>query len=313
MSMMKAVRIHSYGGSDALTFEDVPRPEPGEGEILIRVHATSINPFDVALRSGYMVEYFNHTLPLILGIDVSGVVEQTGPNTNSFSPGDAVFTKTGVFRDGAYAEYVVVPAADVVEKPASLDHNQAAALPHVTITAWGALFDQGNLQPGQTVLIHGAAGGVGHMAVQLAKWRGAHVIGTASENFDLLDSLGVDHAINYTEAAFEDHVHDIDLVVDTIGGETLQRSWGTLKPGGTLVSMIEQPQQEIAEEHGVKPAMLWTHPPTGETLKTISQLADDGTITPVVSTILPLEEIKKGHQMIESKHTGGKVVLQVAS
>jgi NADPH:quinone reductase-like Zn-dependent oxidoreductase len=150
------------------------------------------------------------------------------------------------------------------------------------------------------------------MAVQLAKWRGAHVIGTASENIDLLDSPGVDHAINYTEAAFEDHVHDIDLVLDTIGGETLQRSWGTLKPGGALVSMLEQPQQEIAEEYGVNPAMLWTHPPTGETLKKVSELIGDGTIKPVVSTILPLEEIKKGHQMIETKHARGKIVLQVA-
>jgi len=313
MSDMKAVRIHFYGSTDVLAYEDAPRPVPGEGEILIRVHATSINPFDVALRSGYLVGHFDHTLPLILGIDVSGVVEQTGPNTNSFSPGDAVFTKTGVFRDGAYAEFVVVPAADVVEKPPSLDHHHAAALPHVTIVAWGALFDQGNLQAGQTVLIHGASGGVGHMAVQLAKWRGAHVIATASENIDLLDSLGVDHAINYTEAAFEDHVHDIDLVLDTIGGETLQRSWGTLKPGGTLVSLLEQPQQEIAEEYGVNPAMLWSHPPTGETLNTVSQLVAEEIIKPVVSTILPLEEIKRGHQIIETKHARGKIVLQVAS
>ena len=312
MSTMKAVRIHNYGDASVLKYEDAPRPVPGEGEILIRVHATSINPFDTALRSGYLVEHFDHTLPLIPGIDVSGVVEATGPNTNSFSPGDAVYTKTGVFKDGSYAEFAVVPAADVVAKPPSLDHNHAAALPHVSVVGWAGLFDIGNLQAGQTVLIHGAAGGIGHVAVQLAKWRGATVIGTASTNIDLLDELVVDQAIDYSTTAFEDVVSDVAVVLDTIGGETLQRCWPVLKRGGALVSYLENPSKETAEEYGVKSALVWQHPPTGETLKTISQLVGDGTIKPVVSTVLPLHEASKGHQMIETRHTRGKIILQVA-
>lgn len=313
MSKMKAVRIHSYGGSDVLTYEDTPRPVPAEGEILIRVHATSINPFDVAVRSGYVVNYFNHTLPLILGTDVSGIVEELGPNTNTFSPGDAVYTRAGVFRDGAYAEYVTVSAADVAKKPTSIDHLHAAALPHVSLAAWEALLIHANISAGQTVLIHGASGGVGHIAVQLAKWRGAKVIGTASKNIDLLDSLGVDEIINYAETAFEDHVKDADVVVDTVGSDTLQRSWSCLKPGGSLISLLEMPQQEIAEEYSVNPAMVVGHVPIAEILNTVTQLVDDGQIKPVISTILPLEEIKKGHQAIESKHAGGKIVLQVAA
>ena len=312
MADMKAVRIHTYGGSDVLTYEDVPRPSPGEGEILIRVHATSINPFDVALRSGYMVNYFNHSLPLIIGTDVSGTVEELGPNTNTFSPGDAVYTRTGIIKDGAYAEYAVVAASDVVEKPSSLDHIHAAALPHVTLTAWEALFVQANLTEGHTVLIHGAAGGVGHIAVQLAKWRGAKVIGTASNNIDLCDDLGVDQAINYSTDAFEDLVRDVDVVLDTVGGETQQRSWSTLKPGGTLVSTLEQPQAEIAESHGVKAAMVYSNPPIGETLKIVSRLIDDGVLNSVVSTVLPLSEAKKGHQLIDTIHARGKLVLQAA-
>ena len=311
MADMKAVRIHTYGDSDVLTYEDVPRPIPGEGEILIRVHATSINPFDIAVRSGYVVNYFHHTLPLILGTDVSGTVEQLGPNTNTFSPGDAVFSRTGIIKDGAYAEYAVVQASDVVKKPSSLDHIHAAALPHVTLTAWEALFVQANLKEGQTVLVHGAAGGVGHIAVQLAKWRGAKVIGTASNNIDLCDDLGVDQAINYTETSFEDVVGDIDVVLDTVGGETQQRSWSTLKPGGILVSTLEHPHAEIAESHGVNAAMVYSNPPIGETLKMVSRLIDDGHLNPVVSKVLPLNEVKKGHQLIETRHSRGKIVLQV--
>lgn len=312
MSNMKAVRIHTYGSTDVLKYEDVSRPVPGEGELLIRVHATSINPFDVAVRSGYVVNFFNHTLPLILGTDVSGVVEEMGPGTNTFSPGDAVYTRAGVFRDGAYAEYVVAAAVDVAKKPSSLDHIHAAALPHVTLAAWEALFVQSNLSEGQTVLIHGAAGGVGHIAVQLAKWRGANVICTASNNIELLDGLDVDEAINYSKTAFEDVVENVDIVLDTVGGETLERSWSTLKSGGTLVSLLEQPSAETAEAHGVTPAMVISNPPIAETLNKVTQLVDEGKIKPFVSTVLPLSEVKKAHQMIETKHTRGKIILKVA-
>jgi NADPH:quinone reductase-like Zn-dependent oxidoreductase len=312
MKTMNAVRIHSYGGAEMLTYEVAPRPVPAEGEVLIRVHATSVNPFDIAVRSGYMTSYFNYNFPLILGTDVSGVVEETGPNTNHFFRGDQVFTRAGVFRDGAYADYVLAKAADVAVKPKSLDHLQTAALPHASLTAWFALYDLANLSEGQTVLIHGAAGGVGHMAVQLAKLRGAKVIGTASKNIDLLDSLGVDQKINYTETPFEEVAHDVDVVLDTIGGETQLRSWKTLKKGGMLVSTVQAPAEETAAAHGVRQGMVYAAPPIGQSLTALAKWVDEGKVKPVVSQVLPLREAQKAHQMVQSNHTRGKLVLQVA-
>lgn len=171
MPSMKAVRIHGYGGTDVLTVEDAPRPTAGEGEVLVKVHATSVNLFDVALRMGYLAGYFNHTLPLILGTDVAGTVEEVGTGVSGFAPGDAVYTRVGVFRDGAYAEYATAAAAELARKPATLDFVHSAAIPQVTLTAWQALIEVAKLSEGQSVLIHAAAGGVGHIAVQLAKLR----------------------------------------------------------------------------------------------------------------------------------------------
>src|SRR5215510_8444418 len=226
---MKAVRIHDYGGPDVLVYEDAPRPTAGPGEVLIHVHATSVNPFDCAARAGYMHSYFNYKFPLIIGTDISGVVEEVGEGVTDFAMGDNVYARAGVFRDGANAEYALAFASDVAIKPQSLDHIHAAAIPHVTLTAWQALFEQANLTAGQTILIHAAAGGVGHIATQLAKLHGAKVIGTASLNLDFLQELGVDEAINYATTAFEDVVENADIVLDLVGGETPQRSWKVLK------------------------------------------------------------------------------------
>ncbi len=311
MPVMRAVRIHNYGDANVLTIEDAPRPTPGEDELLIRIFATSINPFDVALRSGYMAAMINSTLPLILGTDISGVVEEVGPGVTAFQPGDVVFSRGGVARDGAYAEYAVVPESDVAAKPKSLDHVKAAALPHVTLTAWQALYELADLQPGQTVLIHGAAGGVGHVAVQLAKLRGAMVIGTASRNIDLLEELGVDQAIDYSTTRFEDVVHDVDVVLDTIGGETQERSWFVLKPGGILVSVVQPPSPEAAAAHGVRAAMVWSSPPIGQVLAEVAAVSDGGQIKPHVSAVYPLEKIPDAHRMMENKHARGKIGVQV--
>jgi NADPH:quinone reductase-like Zn-dependent oxidoreductase len=312
MSTMKAVRIHSYGGVDVLRYEEAPRPTAGAGEVLIRVHATSVNPFDCAVRAGYMSSYFQYTLPVILGTDVSGTVEAVGPGVTNVSLGDVVYTRAGVFRDGANAEYVVAFAADTVPKPSSLDHIHAAALPHVTLTAWQALFELAQLGAGQTVLIHGAAGGVGHIAVQLAHWRGAKVIGTGSANLDLLKELKVEEAIDYAKTPFESAAQGVDVVLDTVGGDVQQRSYATLKPGGILVSTIQPPSEEAAQAHGVRAAMVGTTPPVGPTLKQVADLVENGTIKPVVSAVLPLSEIRKAHEMIEGKHTRGKIALRVA-
>ncbi len=313
MSSMKAVRISNYGGIDALAYEDAPRPTPADGEVLIRVSSTSVNPFDCAVRAGYVSGYFNHTLPLILGTDVSGIVEEVGMGVTTFKRGDEVYARAGVTRDGSYAEYVVAPVSDVARKPHSLDHVHSAAIPHVSLTAWQALFELANLTQGQTVLIHGAAGGVGHIAVQLAKLHGAKVIGTASRNIDFLPELNVDQAIDYSTTRFEEVVDKVDVVLDTIGGDTQERSWGVLKPGGMLVSTVQPPSEESAAAHGVRQAMVFSSPPIGKVLTEVAELVDTGQIKPHVSSVLPLQEIRKAHEMIEGKHTRGKIVLQVAA
>jgi NADPH:quinone reductase-like Zn-dependent oxidoreductase len=224
-----------------------------------------------------------------------------------------VYARAGVVRDGAYAEYVVVPASDVAAKPAALDYIQAAALPHVILTAWQALFEQAGLSDGQTVLIHGAAGGVGHVAVQLAKTRGATVIGTTSGHHDFLHELGVDQVIGYSTSRFEDLVRDVDVVLDTVGGETQERSWGVLKPGGMLVSVIQPPSAETAAARGVRQQFVASTPPIGLVLTEVAALVDAGRIKPEVSAILPLEAIGQAHALIDGRHTRGKIVLQVVS
>lgn len=313
MTSMKAVRIHGYGGVDVLTYEDAPRPTPGPGEVLIRVHATTVNPFDCAARAGYMQSYFNYTFPLIIGTDVSGVVEEVGEGVQGFSAGDVVYARTGVFRDGANAEYAIAFASDVAIKPQSLDHFHSAALPHVTLTAWQALYELANIVAGQTVLIHAAAGGVGHIAIQLAKLRGAKVIGTASTHLDFIKQLGVDEAIDYATTAFEDVVKDVDVVLDLIGGDTQERSWKVLKSGGILISTIQPPSEETASAHGVRAAFIVSAPPVAQTLTALAALVDSGQIKPTVSAILPLQEIRKAHELIEAKHVHGKLVLQVVN
>jgi len=259
-----------------------------------------------------MASYFNHTLPLILGTDVSGVVEEVGRGVTTFKPGDNVYARAGVVKDGAYAQYVVVPATDLAAKPQSLDHQHSAALPHVSLTAWQALFELGDLTEGQTVLIHGAAGGVGHIAVQLAKWKGAKVIGTASRNLDFLRELGVDVIIDYSAVPFNEVARDVDLVVDTIGGDVQERSCMVLRPDGMLVSVIQTPSEEMTARYGVRSAMVYSTPPIGKVLTEVAALADAGLVKPYVSTVMPLEEIRAAHDMVEGKHTRGKVVLEVA-
>lgn len=311
MTTMKAVRIHDYGATDVLTYEDVPRPSPGEGEVLIRVYATTVNPFDCAVRAGYMSAYFDYTLPLILGTDVSGRIEEVGDGATNFSRGDDVYARAGVTRDGANAEYVVVPASDVAAKPQSLDHLHAAALPHVILTAWQALIEEAHLASGQTVLIHGAAGGVGHVAVQLAQLHGARVIGTASINLDLLRELEVDEAINYSETPFETRRRRCQARHPHHARITQERSWSLLKPGGILLSTIQAPSEETAATHGVRQQMVASSPPIGPTLTEVAKLVDGGQIKPVVSLVLPLEDIREAHTLVEGRHTRGKIALQI--
>ncbi len=316
MASMKAVRIHNYGGREVLAYEDIPLPEVGQGEVLVRVAASSVNPFDWAARSGYVVDYYPYTFPLTLGLDVSGVIELVGSSTNGFRPGDVVYGRANPAVNGAYAEYISLPASQIAHKPQSLDLQQAASVPHVATSAWRALIDAANLSAGQTVLIHAAAGGVGTFAVQLAKTHGARVIGTAStSNQDYVRSLGVDQAIDYKTTRFEDVVHDVDMVLDLVGdmGDgTQQRSWQVLKPGGILASLVQFPSPEVAAEHGVRSAFVSADVCDTPILTEIGRLIDSGKIHTFVSSVHPLEDIRQAHEQSESRHVRGKIVLQVA-
>lgn len=312
MRSMKAVCIYGYGGPEVLTYEDAPRPHPGAGEVLVRVHAAAVNPVDWKVREGHLKEMLHHALPLILGWDVSGVVDALGPGVTRLKVGDAVYSRPDISRDGAYAEFIVIRESEVALKPASIDHIHAAALPLAGLTAWQALLDAGGLCAGQRVLIHAAAGGVGSLAVQLAKWRGAHVIGTASErNHDFLRKLGADQVVDYERERFEEAVQPVDLVLDTLGGETQARSLKVLKAGGILVSIVTPPSAEAAAALGVRQAFVFTQPNAAQ-LGEIAGLADSGRLKAIVETILPLSDATRGQELSERGHTRGKIVLRVA-
>ena len=310
MTMMNAVRIHRYGGPEVLRYEGVPRPEPGTGEVLIRVHGAGVNPVDWKVREGYARDFLKHALPLVPGWDVSGVVEAAGPGATRWKPGDELFSRPDIARNGAYAEFLVVRESEAARKPQSLDHLQAAAVPLAALTAWQALFDAAGLGPGQTVLIHAAAGGVGHFAVQLAKWKGARVIGTASAgNHAFLRTLGADDTIDYTTTRFEEVVRDADVVLDTMGGDTQQRSWKTLREGGILSTILAPPPEEAVPPE--KRLGYTFVQPNAEQLSEIATLIDAGKIRTVVETVLPLPEARSAQDRSQAGHVRGKIVLQV--
>ncbi len=304
---MKAIRIHEFGGPEVLKYEDVPEPKPGSGEIRIRVIAAGVNPVDWKVRRGGM----NLPLPMIMGIDVAGVVDVLAADVNAFQPGDQVFAKVSL-GPGGYAEYTVTNASQAALKPRSIGFIEAAAIPTAGLTAWQSLFDIAGLAKGQSVLIHGAAGGVGSFAVQFAKWKGAHVIGTASAgNAQFLKSIGADVVIDSKTQRFEDVAHNIDVVLDTIGGDTFERSWGVLKPGGFLVTTVANVPEGAAEAHGVRAKRIVSQA-DGRELAQIAAVIDEGYIKPMVTTVLPLSEARKAQEMSESRHTRGKIVLRVA-
>jgi len=311
MKTMKAVCIYGYGGPEVLVYEDAPRPHPDAGEVLVRIHAAAINPVDWKIREGHLKTMLHHTLPLVLGWDVSGVVESLGPGLTRLKVGDEVFSRPDIERDGAYAEFIVMKESDVALKPKSLDHIHAAALPLAGLTAWQTLFDAGALAAGQRVLIHAAAGGVGTLAVQLAKWKGAHVIATASaHNHDFLRKLGVDQVVDYDTERFETVVAPVDVILDPMGGETQDRSWQVLKPGGILISIASPPAAEAAAKHGVRQAFVFTQPNAAQ-LAEIAQLADAQKLKAIVQTVLPLSDATRGQELSQRGHTRGKIVLRV--
>jgi NADPH:quinone reductase-like Zn-dependent oxidoreductase len=305
---MKAVRFHATGGPEVLVYEDAPVPVPGPGELLVRVHAAGVNPVDWKLRSGARPT----ALPGIPGFDVSGVVVASGGGTGRFHTGDAVFAHLAVPRGGGYAQYAVVRDEEACLRPASLDDVQAAAVPLASLTAWQALREAADLRPGQTVLIHGAAGGVGSFAVQIAKAMGATVIGTASaHNLAFLSALGADRTVDYGRERFEDLVQGVDVVLDLVGGETLERSYAVVRPGGILVTVAGQPSAEAARQRGIRAVAIRVRP-DGADLARIAALIDAGKIRPAVSEVLPLAEARRAQEASQGRHTRGKLVLRVA-
>jgi NADPH:quinone reductase-like Zn-dependent oxidoreductase len=308
--MMKAVVAHEYGAPEVLKFEEVPRPEPKEDEVLVRVIASGVNPADPLTLSGKYAREFGTHLPLIPGYDIAGVVEKTGAKVTNLKAGDAVYGYATF--GGGWAQYVTVKQWEVAAKPKTLNFTEAAAVPMGALTAWQALVDTAQLQAGQTILIHGGSGGVGSFAVQIAKARGARVIATASTaNQDLLKQLGTDVAIDYTKARFEDVAKDVDAVLDPVGKETLARSYDVVKKGGIVMSLVARPDPVELEKRGIRGAAISVHP-DAEDLAEIASLIDAGKIKPVVTEVLPLSEAIAAQRQAETHHTRGKVVLRIA-
>lgn len=307
---MRAVVVSQWGGPEVLTEVEAERPEPGLNEILVRVHAAGVNPVDFKTRaSGALIGWGD--VPMV-GWDVSGTVEAVGPGVTLYRAGDEVYGMPNFPRQaGGYAEYVVAPARHFAPKPASLDHVQAAALPLAALTAWQALVDTAGLRAGQRVLVHAAAGGVGHLAVQIAKARGAYVIGTASAGkHELLRELGADEVVDYRTTDFEDTVSDVDVVLDAVGGDLGQRSLKVLKQGGHLIT-LPGPDGLPEDPQGVHAAWMLVEPDLRGLLE-IAALADAGELRVVIDTVLPLEQAAKAHEIGEQGRTTGKIVLTVA-
>ena len=309
---MKAIVIHEYGGPEVLKYEDVPRPDPKDDQILVRVIAAGVNPVDGMIRSGMFAKYEKAVFPMIPGADIAGVVEKVGSKVTKFKPGDPVFAYVTLKNSGGYAEYALMTEHEAAPKPNSLTYVEAAAVPVVALTAWQALIDTAKLSHGQTVLIHGGSGGVGTFAIQIAKARGAKVIATASTaNQDLLKGLGADVVIDYTKQKFEDVTKDVDVVLDSVGKDTLARSYGVVRKGGFIVTLVARIDQAELNKHGIHGASLSVEPNSDE-LAEIGKLIDEKKIKVVVSQTFPLAEAKRAQEQVATGHTRGKIVLKIS-
>ncbi|MDA8093907.1 MAG: NADP-dependent oxidoreductase [Betaproteobacteria bacterium] len=306
MATMKAVRIHEYGGPDVMRVDDVPIPELTAGRVLVQVHVAAVNPVDWKIREGHLGR--DRSMPLVLGGDFAGRVVAAGHGVVDYQQGNAVF---GHCSEGAYAEYLLAAPKEIAHKPNGLGMIEASCLPIAGLTAWQALFDTADLKGGQTVLIHGGAGGVGHFAIQLAKWRGATVWATASTpQHTFLRRMGADRVVDYRAERFED-LGLADVVLDTIGGETQTRSWAVLKPGGILVSLVEPPVPELVQAAKARGKMIFRHDDPEE-LAELGRLAARGEIHVHVGKVLPLSEARQALELSQSRHATGKIVLQLA-
>lgn len=306
---MKAARIDRFGGPEVIVLDEVPVPEPGAGQLRLRVQAASVNPVDYKIRpGGYLPE---DKLPITLGRDVAGVVDRLRPDASGFREGDPVFVM--LERDnGGYAEFTLARRDICAPVPRGLDALHAGAIALAGLTAWQGLFDHGGLRNGQRVLIHGGAGGVGHLAVQFAKARGAEVYVTcAGEDGDFVRGLGADVVIDYKAERFEDRASDIDVVFDLVAGKTQDRSWAVLRQGGILVSTLTEPDKQKAVARGARGTWYMAQPNGGQ-LREIARLIEGGRVRVHVDRTFPLAAVAEAHRVLEQEHVRGKVVLRVA-
>jgi NADPH:quinone reductase-like Zn-dependent oxidoreductase len=305
---MHVVRIHRFGSSDVLSLDQLSLPELQNDEILLRIHAASVNPIDFKIRSGKFPPVDENKLPYPMGRDASGVVERCGKDVNGVAEGDTIFAMSGIGY-GTYADYVVLKRGEYAPRPGSLDHAHAAAVPLAALTAWQGLFDYGGLRKGQRVLIHGGAGGVGHMAIQFARHAGAHITVTASaRDLDFVRELGADEAIDYRAKPFEESIKNMDLVYDLVGGETRERSFQVMRSGGILVSTVGEPSKEKANEYRVGAVGYMAQPNAGQ-LSNIGQLIDDGEVRVNIAKTFSLKEASAAQDFLENERVRGKVVL----
>jgi NADPH:quinone reductase-like Zn-dependent oxidoreductase len=303
--------MHARGGPEQLVYEDAPQPVPEPGDALVRVHATGITRTELTWDQTYRHADGSPRIPTVPGHEMSGVIESVPAGTEGLGPGDAVYGLCDFPRDGAAAEFVAVRVSNLAKKPRAIDHVHSAALTLSGLTAWQALFTHAGLEGGQRVLIHGGAGGVGVFAVQLAKWKGAHVITTSSAaNHEFLRGLGADEIIDYTKTRFEDAVRDADLVLDTVGGDAVERSWSLLRPGGWMISVAMAVGESEAQEHGVR-GLFFIVEPNRAQLEEMGRLVDQGTLKVFVAKVFPLAQARAAFELALEAHTRGKIVLEV--
>jgi alcohol dehydrogenase len=310
---MKAVQVTKYGGIEVLAINDTSSPTPANGFVLVDIKSASINPFDYKLREGYMKEMIPLTLPYTIGGDFSGVVSQVGEGVTELKAGDEVFGSAGVAGggSGSFAEQAVTKAGSVAKKPTSVSFDEAAALPLVGSSAVQALEEHIKLQKGQKILIHGGAGGIGHVAIQIAKAIGAHVITTVSSNdVEFVKQLGADEVIDYKTQKFEEIVKDVDAVFDTVGGETTNTSINVIKSGGVLVTMAGQPDEDLAKQKGITAISQFTQTNTAH-LSRVAELVDSGKLKVNIEKTFPLDQFKEAFEFQEKVHPKGKVVIKI--
>lgn len=308
---MKAVQIRQFGDRSVLELNDIDIPTAGADDVLIKVKAAAVNPVDWKIREGYLQPMLNHELPLTIGWDVAGVVEAVGENVRHLKVGDAVYSRPEITKNGSFADYMVATAEEVALKPESLTWQEAAGVPLTALTAWQSLYELAQLQAGERVLIHAGSGAVGQFAIQLAKLRGAYVYTTtSSRNTELVLGLGADQAIDYQQEDFSE-LKDLDVVFDTIGGETLANSWSTLKEGGRLVSICEVPDDAVAAKHAVTPAYCFVQP-NREQLGHLAELADAGKLTVNIDSEFTLDQVAQAHERSETGRARGKIIVNIA-